>query len=62
MRKNDKIEVLLPDSDDETWYEATIIEPLSAQFLCHLEGNRRLQHFYFYKDKGTTWKEADATT
>ncbi len=56
MRKNDKVEVLLPDSDDETWYEATIIEPLSSQFLCHLKGNRRQQFFYFYKDKGVSWR------
>ena len=62
MRKNDKVEVLLADSDDDTWHPASVITPLSSQFLVHLKGNRRQQFFYFYKDKGTTWREADATT
>jgi hypothetical protein len=56
MRKGDKIEMLMPLCDDEEWYEATVIEPLSAQFTCHRKGNRIQQFFHFYKDKGVSWR------
>lgn len=38
---------------DETWIEAIVLEPLSAQFTADVEGYVR---FFFYSDEGVTWR------
>lgn len=45
--------VLITIGDDE--YEARVIDPLASQFTCRILRQKQVR-FYFYADKGVTWK------
>jgi len=41
--------------DDEVWLEAKVLDALASQFTVRVNGGVR---FFFYEDKGNTWKPA----
>ena len=52
VKARDKVELLI---DGDTWAEARVIDPLSSQFTCRIKRQKQVR-FYFYADKGLTWK------
>ena len=45
--------VLITIGDDE--YEARVLDALATQFTCRILRQKQVR-FYFYADKGVTWK------
>ncbi len=55
VTKGEKVELVM---DDETWAEAKVIDPLATQFTCKIKGQKAIR-FFFYADKGITWRKLD---
>ena len=52
-----KVEVLLPFSLEDEWVKAKVIDLLASQFTARVG---KSVYFFFYSDKGTTWRQIDA--
>lgn len=48
------VEVLPMCALEGEWVHGEVIDLLATQFTCEVEGET---HFYFYTDKGTTWRQ-----
>jgi len=59
--KTSKVLVAFTHNDqDKNWYPATVDALLSVQFTATYKVGKEVNHghFYFYKDRNITWKEA----
>jgi hypothetical protein len=56
VKAGDKVELLALDDDGTSrrYSEAKVVDALATQFTCRF--NKRV-HFYFYEDKGVTWRK-----
>lgn len=52
LKKGDKVDLII---DDEVWGTAKVIDTLASQFTCKVP-YQKLVRFYFYVDKGYTWR------
>ena len=53
VKAGDMVELII---DDEVWAEAKVIDALAVQFTCRIQ-RQPLARFYFYEDKGVTWRK-----
>jgi len=50
VKRGDVVELVY---DSEIWATAKVVDPLSKQFTCVVNGKVK---FFFYEDRGTTWQ------
>jgi hypothetical protein len=55
MKIGDMIEAIHPHDSEEQWVKIKVYDLLSAQFTV-IDCDNKVQ-FYFYRDKGVTWRQ-----
>lgn len=52
VKTGDWVDLLI---DEEMWEKAKVVDALATQFTCKIP-YQKLVRFYFYEDKGLTWR------